>query len=134
MAILQKYRINPLDLEPNIAIGVGLPFNSPSVFNSTYSTKDQIKFNILNFYLTSQGERVMNPNFGSGLRKYLFEFINDDNISAISDLMSNELNQYFPDVSVNDIQIYTEEHSIFIKVKYKIKYSNNEDELTINFV
>ena len=46
MPIPQTIRVNPLDLQKNIAIGVSLPFNGPGVFNSTFTTKDQIKSNL----------------------------------------------------------------------------------------
>ena len=46
MPIPQTIRVNPLDLQGNIAIGVSLPFNGPVAFNSTYSTADQIKSNL----------------------------------------------------------------------------------------
>ena len=36
-------KINPLDRQPRKAVGVDLPFSSPSVFNSTYQTKDALK-------------------------------------------------------------------------------------------
>ena len=75
MPIPQRIRVNPLDLQKNIAIGVSLPFNGPGVFNSTYSTKEQTKSNLVNLLLTSAGERIMNPNFGTELRNFLFEGI-----------------------------------------------------------
>jgi hypothetical protein len=75
MPLPQTIRVNPLDLQKNIAIGVSLPFNGPGVFNSTYTTKDQIKSNLVNLLLTSIGERVMNPNFGTELKRFLFEGI-----------------------------------------------------------
>ena len=71
MPIPQTIRVNPLDLQKNIAIGVSLPFNKP--FSSTYTTKNQIKSNLVNLLLTDMGERVMNPNFGCNLKRYLFE-------------------------------------------------------------
>ena len=40
MPIPQTIRVNPLDLQKNIVIGVSLPFNAKGVFNKTYSTKD----------------------------------------------------------------------------------------------
>ena len=55
MPIPQTIRVNPLDLQKNIAIGVSLPFNGSGVFKSTYTTKDQIKSNkdnILNSILS----------------------------------------------------------------------------------
>ena len=41
-------KISPLDLKPSTAIGVKLPFDADNVFSSVYTTKDQIKYNIIN--------------------------------------------------------------------------------------
>jgi hypothetical protein len=67
MAINSR-RINPLDLQPRKAIGVSLPLSAAAVFNSTYMTKDAIRTNIINYFLTGQGERYMNPSFGTIIR------------------------------------------------------------------
>ena len=69
-------KINPLDRQPRKAIGVSLPFTGLGVFNSTFATKDAIKNNLINFFLTGKGERFLNPTFGTGLRNLLFENIN----------------------------------------------------------
>ena len=47
-------KIYPIDTKPSVAIGIGLPFNGNAVFNSTYLTKDAIKSNLLNYFLTNQ--------------------------------------------------------------------------------
>ena len=39
--------IEPIDLQPRVAIGISLPFNGSTGFNSTYTTADQLKTNIL---------------------------------------------------------------------------------------
>jgi hypothetical protein len=41
-------KIYPIDTKPSVAVGIGLPFNGPAVFNSTYLTKDAIKANLIN--------------------------------------------------------------------------------------
>ena len=87
MPIPQTIRVNPLDLQKNIAIGVALPFNGPGVFKSTYTTKDQIKSNLVNLLLTDTGERIMNPNFGTNLKRFLFEGITDSSL----DLLKNNI-------------------------------------------
>jgi hypothetical protein len=35
--------------------------------NTTYTTQDAIKSNLINFILTGKRERIMNPGFGAGL-------------------------------------------------------------------
>ena len=75
-------KIFPLDTKPSVAVGVSLPFNAPNVFRSTYLTKDAIKTNLINFFLTNQGERYLNPLFGGDLRAFIFEQITNDNLDA----------------------------------------------------
>ena len=105
MPIPQTIRVNPLDLQKNIAIGVSLPFNGPGVFNSTYTTKDQIKSNLVNLLLTDVGERVMNPTFGCDLRKFLFEGITEDNLSNLTISLSNSIKTFVPEITVLNIEL-----------------------------
>ena len=66
-------QIYPIDFNKSAAVGVNLPFSDPAVFKPNYTTKDAIKNNLINFFLTNQGERPLNPSFGSGLRAFIFE-------------------------------------------------------------
>ena len=83
MPISTPIQIFPNDLKPSVGIGVNIPFNKPGVFTSNYQTKDAIKNNLINFFLTNTGERFMNPDFGGGLRDFIFEQISDNNISGL---------------------------------------------------
>ena len=65
-------KIYPIDTKPSVAVGIGLPFNGNAVFNSTYLTKDAIKSNLLNYFLTNQYERYLNNNFGANLKAFIF--------------------------------------------------------------
>ena len=49
----QIQKIYPLDLEDRKAIGVDLPFTGTAVFNSNYLTKDAIRNNLINYFLTN---------------------------------------------------------------------------------
>lgn len=76
------YRIeNTGSLDYQLAIGVSLPFNADGVFNPTYTSTEQIRANLINFILTNKGERPMNTNYGSNLRKYLFSEITDSSFT-----------------------------------------------------
>lgn len=135
MPIPQTIRINPLDLQPNVAIGVSIPFNGAAVFNSTYSTKDQIKSNLINLLLTDQGERVMNPNFGSNLKRDLFEFITDDNIAALQQSITDSISQFIPQIQTTNISITQDQdnHIVNVTVSYSLVLSGTKDQIQIQF-
>ena len=135
MPIPQTIRVNPLDLQKNIAIGVSLPFDGPGVFNSTYTTKDQIKSNLVNLLLTDVGERVMNPNFGCELRKFLFEGITDNNSELLINSLTDSISVFIPQVTVRDIVLdpNPDSNSVNLTVNYILNISNTPDEVTVQF-
>ncbi len=138
MPIPQTIRVNPLDLQKNIAIGVSLPFNGPAgPFNKTYSTKDQIKYNLINLLLTNKGERVFNPEFGADLKRILFEGIVDDISSTIQNLIITNVNIFIPEVQLTDVVVNTdnkEKNSIAVTVVYQLRISGTSDQITVEFI
>ena len=135
MPIPQVTRIDPLDLQKNIAIGVSLPFNGPGVFNKTYSTKDQIKSNVVNLLLTNRGERIMNPNFGADIKDLLFEGMTDSLKSIIQDRVTTSFTTYIPQASINNVDVVFSEdtNTINITVNYTLNISGTSDQVTIEF-
>jgi len=135
MPIPQTIRVNPLDLQKNIAIGVSLPFNGPGVFNKTYTTKDQIKSNLINLLLTDVGERVMNPNFGCNLRRFLFEGITSDNMEEVATSLGSSISTFIPEINVTNIEIIptTDSNTIDINIDYYLKISQTPDKVTVQF-
>ncbi len=135
MPIPQTTRVNPLDLQKNIAIGVSLPFNAPGVFYSTYTTKDQIKSNLVNLLLTDTGERLMNPNFGTLLRRFLFEGITDSNIESLKESVLNSIAIYVPEVAVLELIISpnADYNLVELTINYVLKISNTPDQITVQF-
>ena len=105
MPIPQTIRVNPLDLQKNIVIGVSLPFNAKGVFNKTYSTKEQIKSNLINLLLTDKGERIMNPEFGADLRRSLFDNITQSNIDLLQTKIIDAINIFIPEIELTNVAI-----------------------------
>lgn len=135
MPIPKTYRVDPRDLQKNIAIGVGLPFNKVSAFKSTYSTKEQIKYNLINLLLTNKGERIENPEFGADLKKELFENINDSTFDIIKDKIVNSVNIFIPEVTLTNIVItpLLDQNTVNINIEYYINISGETEKLNINF-
>jgi phage baseplate assembly protein W len=136
MAYIRSNRVDPRDFQINTAIGVALPFNAPGVFNSVYSTQDQIKYNLINLVLTSKGERVENPNFGTILKQQLFEPISEQTIPLIRSSITNAVAQYLPEIAIDTIDIvpYADENTLVVTIKYRILLSAQPDSVIINLV
>jgi hypothetical protein len=88
------------------AIGISLPIQiGNTAFNQTFTTNEQIKSNVKNLLLTKKGERVMQPEFGSGLQELLFDFNDDTLPSKIEDAITNALEQWMPYVTIEQIDV-----------------------------
>ena len=128
-------QINPLDLQPRKAVGVSIPFSTKAVFNSTYTTKDALKSNLINYFLTEKGERFLNPNFGAGLRALLFEQLTQDSREEIQYVISQGIAQWFPNVVLTktDVIASPDTHVVSIYIQYNVSQTNIQDDLVINF-
>lgn len=128
-------KISPLDTKPSVALGMGLPFNQPAVFSSTYFTKDAIKTNLINYFLTNTSERYMNIGFGAGLQKFIFEQINNDNLSFLKEDIQYKINKYFPTVVVNSIDISSnpDTNALHVAINYSISNTNMGDKIELIF-
>lgn len=126
-------KISPIDLKPSTAIGVQLPFSAASVFTSVYTTKDQTKYNLINFLLTDKNERPFSVKFGAGLRSVLFEQITQTTTSELEMKVQSEIEENFPNVQVLSLTVdgNIDEHSITISFKYRLKRTNENDSVTI---
>lgn len=135
MAYIKSTRIDPRDIQKNTAVGIKLPFNNPGVFVSTFSTKEQIKYNMINLILTSKGERVNNPRFGTNLRSSLFEQITKNTIENIKEDIINSVETYIPEVEIEQIEISQDSNpnAMLVEIEYKISISGQTDSITVNF-
>ena len=128
-------KIDPRDLQPRVAIGVKLPFSGKAVFNSTFTSAEAIKNNLINYFLTGKGERYMNPTFGNGLQRLLFDQLTESKVAQIDALIKADLEAFFPRVAVDKIQTIgdPDTNTFSFSMSYRVKETNIEDELVINF-
>tara|TARA_Y100000114_G_scaffold25732_1_gene21432 strand:- start:4408 stop:4815 length:408 start_codon:yes stop_codon:yes gene_type:complete len=128
-------RVFPNDLRPRVAIGVNLPFSSPEVFQPNYQTKDAIKNNLINYFLTNPGERIENPLFGAGLRKFIFTQINQGNFDFIKQDIQAKIDENFSNINVESIEVLrsANENTIQINITYSVPNTGINDTLELNF-
>ena len=134
MAIKFKPRetieIKSIDLQPKKALGVRFPF-SPfgDPFTPNYTTRDQIKSNLVNMLLTNPGERFNEPTFGVGVFQQLFE--QEINSEVLKTKIQRQTELFIPEIEVSQIQISQNEHKALFKVFYTILANNIIDAVTI---
>ena len=132
MSQIQR-QIDSLDLTPSTGVGVALPFNGPGVFTTNYTTSDQTKSNLIHVVLTEPGELVNRPNFGVGLRNYLFENSND--LSNLEERINNQINQNIAGIELINVNLIKEpdSHEIKITISYRVLSNQELDTIQINF-
>ena len=105
----------------NRFINIDFPFkDSPNgfYFKLNDNDKEAIRADLLHLLLTNKGERLYLPDFGSDLRKYIFE--PNDNITHED--IRNNLNETIPNLVVNDISFRNDEiqELIIVELKYTV--------------
>ena len=125
------YTLNPQDVGQKRGIGISVLFNNgTNVFNQTFTTKDQVKSNLINYILTNKGERLFNPTFGGDLRASLFN--PDSSFDGIAASLEQEIYAYVPNIIIRNIAIkkFSDENAVNIILDYSI--NNQDDNLVIN--
>ena len=124
--------INPNDLDARRAITFDLNFKPAGVFLPIFFTKDQVRVNLINWFLTNKGERVMNPDFGGDLRSLLFDSI-EDTSSSIQERIQDDISTFFPSVEIIQIDISPtpDENSINFVLNYSISELGFQDTINI---
>ena len=110
------------------SIGISVLFQTPQVFNSTFTTQDQTKNQLINFILTNPGERFFNPAFGSGIRNLLFE--NNTDFSSLEESLKDLIERYVQNIIIKELTITpSTSNAVSINIFYSI--NNMSDELSI---
>jgi len=131
-------RIQPIDTRPGTAVGFSIPFTGNTGFNSTYTTRDATKTNLINYFLTNSGDRYDNPLFGGNLRQFIFEQIQQDTFDDLTSDVQAKIAANFPSVQVEQVLINqtnqnTDYNTIVVTVKYSIINTGTSDTLQIAF-
>jgi phage baseplate assembly protein W len=112
------------------------PTDGPYQLNK--NLKQTINQNLKMLVLTSPGERIMVPEFGVGLRRFLFEQVNDDTFSNLADRIVEQTNFYLPIVNIEKINFITSDENpalalneVQVSIKYNILPYDGTDQLLI---
>ena len=91
------------------SISVKLPLRTSVVdgFMMNKSIIQVVKQNLKMLLLTIPGERIMVPNYGVGLKNFLFENFTPNLLSQINSKIREQVNIFMPAVNIVDIVVNT---------------------------
>ena len=87
------------------SFSVALPLTRDTTdgFRMNKNFRSLTRQNLKMLILTNPGERVMEPNFGAGVRTLLFENFSVDVQSQISNKIKEQVKIYMPGIKINSI-------------------------------
>jgi uncharacterized protein len=106
------------------SLAVKLPITKDSTdgFEMIKDFQTLIKQNFKMLLLTHPGERVMEPSFGVGVQKYLFENLSQKTFSDIEAKIIEQVEIYMPVITIREVS-FAEDSSSINKLHINIQYS-----------
>jgi phage baseplate assembly protein W len=118
---------NIVTVTNNVGLGVAFSTGTHGLFSSIYTTPQQVKQNLKSLLLTRVGERLMQPTFGTNLLNIIFEPNISDLKEDITDLLTAPINYWIPSITIESIDIITNEddptmiHNLKITINYSVQ-------------
>ena len=96
------------------SFGVALPISRDTSdgFAMLKSFKKVVKQNLKMLILTAPGERVMEPEFGVGVRNFLFENFNSSTYEKIRKKINDQASIYMPSIRIEEISFSGESQDL----------------------
>tara|TARA_R100000664_G_C2727737_1_gene119190 strand:+ start:391 stop:759 length:369 start_codon:yes stop_codon:yes gene_type:complete len=115
-----------------IAPSLPIQLDSDGGYLLLRTLKDVARQNLKMVVLTDPGERMMDPSFGVGVRRLLFENENSD-VANISSRIVSQAKKYVSWVAIENIDIDNSDNLLVIKIHYYIPaIGSSRDLLTIS--
>ena len=127
--------VREIDKNDDIYVGVRFPLDhsQEGFFYKTKTILEQAKSNMRNLLLTSKGERVMQPEFGSTLTDVLFNQ-GEDVENEIDDAIREAVSNWLPYVIINEINMFQEGNQVDVSIDFSVTLEPDSfDTLTFNF-
>ncbi len=97
--------------------------SSAEGFKLTGTLAELISQNFKMLLLTMPGERVMYPEFGVGLKKYLFEPFTAETYAKIRSRIKKQTSTYLPPINIVSIEFddsQMDQYQLGIRIEYQV--------------
>ena len=119
------------------AYGLTLPIKrgNTGYFEQAFTSFEQTKANLKNLLMTKKGERVMQPEFGTGLDSLLFEPMDSTFETELQDTITETVSYWLPYVNIQEIDIemtdaMKDQHTANISIQFTVGNTIETQEIT----
>ena len=115
---------------------LNITFKKHPVTNDVVVSRDAsaIKQAIVNLLLTNKGERLMNPEYGSDIRRYLFEPLDYGTANQITGNIKSTIDAFEPRISVLNLRALPndDDNGFDVEMTYEIR-GTDDPPVTVDF-
>tara|TARA_R110001583_G_scaffold183746_1_gene342496 strand:- start:75 stop:443 length:369 start_codon:yes stop_codon:yes gene_type:complete len=118
----------------SISLRTPIVYDSADGFGMIKTLPQLVRQNLKMLILTNPGERVMDPDFGVGIQRYLFSNFSENYQSKITNKINEQVSLYMPGLIVQDIQFHSlnpDTNSAAFRIVYYLPNIGTSDLLEI---
>ena len=91
----------PDNIQPQLPLSIT---DSDGAYKSIKTAEESVRQNLKMIVLTAPGERIQSPNFGVGVRNFLFENFTPASTAALQGRIISQVNIYAPYIQITNVK------------------------------
>ena len=125
--------VREIDRNEDKYVGIRFPLDhSPEgFFYKTKTVLEQSKANLQNLLLTTPGERINQPEFGSQLKFIIFEQ-GKDIPNRVEEAIRSAVDKYLSYITIENVFVIQEDNVVNVSIEFSVSLEEDEIEI-LNF-
>ena len=125
--------VREIDRDSNVKVGIRFPldYSPDGFFYSTKTVLEQSKANLRNLLLTTPGERIFQPLFGSQLKSIVFEQ-GQDIPNRIEEAIRSATENFLSYINIINVYTIQEQNQVNVQIEFSVSLNPETIEI-LNF-
>ena len=114
--------VREIDRNEDKNVGIGFPMDytdTQGFFRKTKTVLEQSRHNLRNLLLTTPGERIMQPNFGSQLKSIVFEQ-GQDIPNRVEEVVRSTTDTFLPYINIINVFTVQEKNEVNVQIEFSV--------------
>ncbi|MDA7494499.1 GPW/gp25 family protein [bacterium] len=97
-----------------------LSFDDTNGFQNVQDLNELAKFHLRNLLMTNKGEKISDPNYGVGIRKFLFSLDSMDVEEDVRSEIESQVENYLTYLTIISINVSVDEQEMNVQLRFKL--------------